>query len=825
MKTFLLRPSLILEFKRSLSFIGLFSLVLTIPLTTLAIVAQNNYTYKQQAAIGDNLVVNPSFEDTATRILTTERIYGTSWERSSPNSWVDWFAWIEPDTNAPNGNNVLQIASFANFSGEILYDQVVNLRTGEYTFSAFSLVTVLAGRGAQVVVACAENDGCGSYALNQNLVVLDFSQIGSWERKSAPVDIVNGGAYFVRILANDGTEALFDDISLSFNGNPGDPCISHQSEAACELFPECAWYICKDVCLTRGTPVDSVCNNNVVVNGSFEDTSTRTLSGERIYGATWERGSADHWGDFFSWITTTSDAQDGNNLLHLASSSETVNALLVYDQVVALEADTNYSYSAAAKLFTLVGRGAQAVIACAEPTGCDSYAENANITTLNFDNIGDWEIKNTQFTVPISGNYFVRVTANDGTEAFFDNILVFQESEVSESVTISGRTYCVNRDSGVQQAVVGTPITLFQEGLPQSVISTSSNDGYWSATKTVEEWTTPVASIRPNGGDLYPDASFPDAYTGRNNGITCTDSNFEGLSFNESLTLINETVDCRRNDVPIDQVNFNLGYCVSDYGEETYPQCLVNQASLLSGVGKEAVSIISDSYETWLNSCLGCSEEGEQCLMVVTPGRKLTLQVSSPSSVENLCTRYEYHTAGGENGSCTDYRLCNRSEVACSETEEVIYFNVSMQGKEEGNWDGNFYYWIAAVENPSTFLAEMVPGIFNGAGEAVIDVSEYNLTSGESYNFSVKAYQHLLKTVEQVYAPNTTVDFGDILTGDVYLPEESGQQDGEINSADFSKVVSLLWQVAKDYYDLDGNGEINSIDLSLIISNWFRRDQ
>jgi len=69
-----------------------------------------------------------------------------------------------------------------------------------------------------------------------------------------------------------------------------------------------------------------------------------------------------------------------------------------------------------------------------------------------------------------------------------------------------------------------------------------------------------------------------------------------------------------------------------------------------------------------------------------------------------------------------------------------------------------------------------------------------------------------------------TVDFGELLTGDVYLPDEQGSQDGEVNSLDFTKIVQHLWSTAKDFYDLDGNGEINSLDFTLMFPNWFGAD-
>ena len=129
-----------------------------------------------------------------------------------------------------------------------------------------------------------------------------------------------------------------------------------------------------------------------------------------------------------------------------------------------------------------------------------------------------------------------------------------------QQVSLSGGTYCVHQDTGMKEYIGNIPIRLIQNDV-ETIVATSDVSGIWNATLDYDLWTNPVGSLRPNGGTEFPDASATDEYTGRNNGITCTDSNVEGVSFNSDRTAIVELVGCARPNIPINQVNFNLGYC------------------------------------------------------------------------------------------------------------------------------------------------------------------------------------------------------------------------------------------------------------------------
>lgn len=135
-----------------------------------------------------------------------------------------------------------------------------------------------------------------------------------------------------------------------------------------------------------------------------------------------------------------------------------------------------------------------------------------------------------------------------------------------EDIPLSGRTYCVIKDTKEKLYIGNIPIRLIQDTngdgtQEQTVIATSDSSGNWSYAKSSSSWTNPIASLRPNGGEEFPYASATDAYTKVDNGILCEDSNVEGISFNSDKTAIIETNGCMRQSIPINAVNFNLGYC------------------------------------------------------------------------------------------------------------------------------------------------------------------------------------------------------------------------------------------------------------------------
>jgi len=69
------------------------------------------------------------------------------------------------------------------------------------------------------------------------------------------------------------------------------------------------------------------------------------------------------------------------------------------------------------------------------------------------------------------------------------------------------------------------------------------------------------------------------------------------------------------------------------------------------GVEAESVTVVSVSAVEWRNSCLGCEQPGQQCLMVITPGYRITLKVGAET--------YDLHTdkTGGRAIICTQSDL------------------------------------------------------------------------------------------------------------------------------------------------------------------------
>lgn len=154
--------------------------------------------------------------------------------------------------------------------------------------------------------------------------------------------------------------------------------------------------------------------------------------------------------------------------------------------------------------------------------------------------------------------------------------------------------------------------------------------------------------------------------------------------------------------------------------------------------------------------------------------------------------------------------------------ESGVKFTVVLQGV--GTWINNVSgnLSIFRADNPSNPIFEENIS-FDSQGCYYSDQLLTQLTPEQNYIFSFKGNQHLRKSVIVEYAQGVSVDFGTLLAGDVYLPNEQGSQDGEINSGDFSALVERMWG-SDSLYDLNADGEINSGDLSLIISNWFKKD-
>ncbi|HSQ40067.1 MAG TPA: hypothetical protein VLM78_07885 [Anaerolineales bacterium] len=75
------------------------------------------------------------------------------------------------------------------------------------------------------------------------------------------------------------------------------------------------------------------------------------------------------------------------------------------------------------------------------------------------------------------------------------------------------------------------------------------------------------------------------------------------------------------------------------------------------GVALESVSVVTLEAVEWSNSCLGCAQPGEHCLMVITPGYRIVLQSGEKT--------YTVHT----NRNGRQAILCDRPESTPPRTD------------------------------------------------------------------------------------------------------------------------------------------------------------
>ena len=176
--------------------------------------------------VDTNLITNPSFEIWDSVPLSINHYFGQTWIRGVGN-WGDWLTALltkrtdKPneigplDPNEPNdGDNVLFMYSQANMSQNWLrYENNQSLTAGEYTLSGMAKPLIVNGRGVTIDIACGQT-ACGTLSQNTVIASITFDQLNTWEEKSTAVTIPADAAYYVRLMANDGSQAYFDKIGL-----------------------------------------------------------------------------------------------------------------------------------------------------------------------------------------------------------------------------------------------------------------------------------------------------------------------------------------------------------------------------------------------------------------------------------------------------------------------------------------------------------------------------------------------------------------------------------------------------------------------------------
>ena len=219
--------------------------------------------------------------------------------------------------------------------------------------------------------------------------------------------------------------------------------------------------------------VTTIATHNLVVNGLFDEvTDLKSVPREeaKIVASDWGRGGQ-NWADHYSTIVKVEGNPDYNpawdntadgNYLFIYSPAYISDSerWLRYEQVVYLTPG-DYSFSVKSKVLLDKGRGVFGLVACGETDGCGDKAPEMNRTVANSQLVydeADWISKVIVFTINTSGNYIVRLFANDGSQAYFDDVKL-EPKEVMNFITVCpegtpGQDGCdyIGGD-GIQQAV------------------------------------------------------------------------------------------------------------------------------------------------------------------------------------------------------------------------------------------------------------------------------------------------------------------------------------------------------------------------------------
>jgi hypothetical protein len=137
-----------------------------------------------------------------------------------------------------------------------------------------------------------------------------------------------------------------------------------------------------------------------------------------------------------------------------------------------------------------------------------------------------------------------------------------------------------------------------------------------------------------------------------------------------------------------------------------------------------------------------------------------------------------------------------------------------------GNWSTALDVEIYSL--PGEVYEGTVTGTSNAQGTAVFDLCSAGITvtSGD-YDFYVKGFSHLRRLYSDITAFNqaeSSVDLSGL--GDLFAGETSNVYDNVINSLDVSSQIGA-YQDATVKYDLNRDGQVNVLDLSNTIRNYF----
>ncbi len=274
---------------------------------------------------------------------------------------------------------------------------------------------------------------------------------------------------------------------------------------------------------------------------------------------------------------------------------------------------------------------------------------------------------------------------------------------------------------------------------------------------------------------------------------------------------------------------------VVDCGD-VYPDCFINDMAEDLSISKDKIGVVENTNVDWPTSCLGCPEADEVCAQVITPGKKLVLEsVRLNENESNTCWRYEYHTGldSNEQGSCDNYRLCNKQEFDC---EGVGWPEMTFQIKFEGTEyeAGNRQVIISDIPDQTVDVTVAGQGHRQVYQDIVVSFDDQavgtggltliGITPGDNYSALIKGPVHLARR----FCWDNQTDYCRLDEGSLTLSSgENGfdwtglrlkpgdiNRDGKVNAADYTLLKAALGKRGRNVSeDLNRNGIVNTQDI------------
>lgn len=294
---------------------------------------------------------------------------------------------------------------------------IQNLSAGTYMLSASVLTFAPGSRGVKVGLYSGET-------LHGD--ELNFSTVSSdYVTKTVNLNISTGGAYTVRLSANDGAEADFDFVSLKKQGDAVELLLNNQFDQ--------------------------------VVIGITKDQPDGWGAGGENWGYVWGEVDPYNLQDVFFMNSSSRDRYGSDGNFSWLRYEKGLNLSPGSYQITAL--------ARAPRLSSLAGgRGAQIAVACGELNDCPGPEDgqipvNQFVGSVNVTSIDYTQVQSSVFTIygdPSSSySYVFRIFANDGAEVLVDNLKLEQiVAGQSDPIVIVEEEF---NDASAQTTTVGLP--------------------------------------------------------------------------------------------------------------------------------------------------------------------------------------------------------------------------------------------------------------------------------------------------------------------------------------------------------------------------------